>query len=275
MTSRSLAKNSIIYAILVLGAAFIIIPFLWMLLSSVKTAKELLQVPPTLLPENLALENYKEVFKLQGFKKYIFNSIFVTVCITLGELITTILAAFAFSKLNFKGNNIIFAVLLGTMMVPGEVLVIPNFVLLSKLSWINTYKALIIPWCTSVFSIFLLKQHFMSIPKELHFAAKIDGCKDFKFLWHILIPIARPTVITIGVLKIINSWNSFMWPMIVTNSEAMRTLPTALAKFSTESGSDYHLIMALSTLVILPMVIVYILLQKYILDGVKGSNLKG
>lgn len=268
-------KNYHIYVFLFIGAFLIIVPFIWMVLSSMKTSQEIIEIPPKFFPKEFSLNNFLEVMTYGNLKQYFFNSVFTTLSITLGELITCILAAFAFAKLEFRGKSIIFSILIGTMMVPGEVLVIPNFVILSKLKWINTYKALILPWCTSVFAIFFLRQYFLSIPKELYYSSKIDGCSDIRFLTKIVIPISKPAIVTIAIMKIINSWNSFMWPMIMTNSDEMRTLPTALSKFTTEVGADYHLLMALSTMIILPMVIVFIILKKYIFAGVSGSGVKG
>lgn len=273
--SKKLIEKLLIYAVLILGAVLILLPFLWIFLTALKSPQEVFSNPPVILPREPRWENFIEVLKLKNFKRYLINSIIVTTSITTGELITTILAGFAFSFLDFKGKNLIFTVLLGTMMVPSEVLLIPNFVTLSKLGWIDSFKALIIPWCTSVFAIFFLKQYFMGIPKELYYAAKVDNCSDFKFMLKIIVPIARPAIITIAILKVINSWNSFTWPLIVTNSEEMRTLPIVLSKFSSEVGMDYHLLMAASTIVIIPMVIAFILLSKYIINGVSSSGVKG
>lgn len=263
------------YVFLLIGATFILIPFIWMILTSLKDLSEIFSKDIVLFPESLKWENYMEVFKLNQFTRQLFNSVIVTICITLGELFTTILAAFAFSNFKFKGRDLLFTLLLGTMMIPSEILVIPNFVLLSKLGWIDTYKALIIPWCASVFAIFFLRQYFLGIPKELYYAAKVDGCSDFKYLCTVMVPIAKPAIVTLAILKIINSWNAFMWPLVVTNSEEMRTLPTTLAKFSSEVGIDYNLLMAATTIIILPMIIIYILLSKHIMNGVSRSGIKG
>ncbi|WP_032121358.1 ABC transporter permease subunit [Clostridium amazonitimonense] len=263
------------YMILVVTAIFILTPFIWIFLTALKSPEEVFANPPVIIPRKPQWENFLQVFRLKDFNRYVFNSVVITVAITIGELVTTILAAFAFSNLDFKGKDIIFTILIGTMMVPGEVLLIPNFVTLSKLKWINTYKALIIPWCTSITSIFFLRQYFLNIPKQLYYAAKVDNCSDFKYLIRIMIPMARPAIFTIAILKIINSWNAFMWPLIMTNSEKMRTLPIVLAKFSSEVGMDYHILMAASTIIIMPMIIVFIILSKYILNGVSNSGIKG
>ncbi|SUY46715.1 carbohydrate uptake ABC transporter permease [Clostridium putrefaciens] len=275
MLKKVTLEKGLIYIVLIITAIFILTPFIWILLTALKSPEEVFANPPVIIPSKLQWQNFIEVFKLKNFSRYFLNSVVITIAITLGELITTILAAFAFSNLDFKGKDIIFTLLIGTMMVPGEVLLIPNFVTLSKIKWINTYKALIIPWCTSVTSIFFLRQYFLNIPKQLYYAAKVDNCSDFKYLIKIVIPIASPAIFTIAILKIINSWNSFMWPLIMTNSEKMRTLPIILAKFSSEVGMDYHMLMAASTIIITPMIIIFIFLSKYIINGVSKGGIKG
>lgn len=270
---KKLIYKSIAYLILILGAVFILIPFIWMILTSLKASDEVLMISK-ILPSRLMFENYKIAWESVPFKTYFLNSIFVTTMVTCGELMTTILAAFAFSKLEFKGRDLIFTILISSMMVPGEVLTIPNFVSLSKLGWIDTYKALIVPWCASIYSIFLLKQYFSSIPKELYDAAKIDGCSDLKFLIRILVPLAKPAIITIIIFKVIGSWNSFFWPMIVTNSDNMRTLPVALSSFSDEFGTQYNVLMAATNIIIIPILILYAFLQKHIIEGVSRQGIK-
>lgn len=261
--------------ILILGAAFILLPFIWMILTSVKPASEVLKMPPQWIPSRIQWENFVEAFHAVPFFTYFKNSIIVTLCITVCELFTTILAAFAFAQLEFRGKNLLFMLLVATMMVPGEILVIPNFVTLANMGWINTYKAMIAPWATSVFSIFLLRQQFASIPQSYYKAARVDGCKDLRFLFTVMIPMSRPTVVSIALLKIINSWNSYLWPLIVTNSKEMRTLPVGLAYFSTEAGTSYNTLMAFSLMIISPTIIVYLFTRKYIIQGISKAGLKG
>lgn len=272
---KKVVSKSLIYILLIIGALFILVPFIWMISTSLKPSNEVLIIPPKFIPSKIMWENYKTAWEAAPFKTYFKNSIIVTVSVTIGELITTILAAFAFSKIKFKGRDLIFTLLIATMMVPGEVLTIPNFVTLSKLGWIDSYKALIIPWCASVYAIYLLKQHFMSIPDELYNAAKIDGCTDFKFLWTIMVPLARPAIMTLIILKVISSWNSFFWPLIVTNSQDMRTLPLALSAFTNEFGTDYNVLMAATNIIVFPVMIFYIILQKHIISGVSKQGIKG
>lgn len=268
-------SKTIVYLLLGFGSALMLLPFLWMISTSLKSGHEVMMMPPIWIPETLQFNNYVEAFRKAPFATYFMNSVIVMVLSTVGELITTILAAYAFSRMQFFGKDFLFAVLIATMMVPGEVLLVPNFVLLSNLGWIDRYEALIIPWTASVFSIFFLRQFFLKIPEELYDAARIDGCTNFKFLWFIMIPIAKPAIITIVLLKAIGSWNAFLWPLIVTNSKEMRTLPVGLTSFSTEAGTVYELLMAASTMIILPMIILFVLLQKYIVKGIAGAGIKG
>ncbi|AFS79434.1 putative carbohydrate uptake ABC transporter permease protein [Gottschalkia acidurici 9a] len=275
MRRQNSVKITVTYMLLIIGAIFILLPFIWMITTSLKPSNEVLIMPPKWIPSKLMWENYKIAFQSAPFKRYFINSIFVTTVVTLCELFTTILAAFAFSRIRFKGRDILFSILIATMMVPGEVLIIPNFVTLSNLGWIDTYKALIIPWCASIFAIFLLRQYFLGIPEQLYYAAKIDGCSDSRYLWSIMVPIAKPALMTLAILKIVGSWNSFMWPLIVTNSDNMRTLPVALSAFSSEAGTQHNVLMAASTMIIFPVFIIYLILQKHIVAGVSRTGMKG
>ncbi|EFR30477.1 carbohydrate ABC transporter permease [Eremococcus coleocola] len=268
-------KHILLYTFLILGGFLMILPFYWMVATSLKSGGEAIQVPPTWLPSQWLWSNYQRALEAAPFFRYFLNSVLVTVLSTVGELFTSILAAYAFSKLKFWGKDILFLILLATMMVPGELMTIPNFVTLARLDMINTYWALIIPWLASVFTVFTLKQSFESVPDALYYAAKTDGCSDWRFLWEILVPLSKSSVVAVMILKVIGSWNSFMWPLIVTNDKNLRTLPVGLQAFTTEAGTQFELLMAASTLVVVPMVIVYLLLQKYIIQGISRSGIKG
>lgn len=267
--------KTFIYTFLIVGSLLMLLPFVWMLLTSIKPSYEVRVMPPVWIPSEFRFENYAIAFEVAPFGRYFINSIIVTVLSTLGELMTTILAAYAFSKVSFFGRDILFALLIATMMIPGEVLLIPNFITLSNLGWIDQYEALIVPWLASIFSIFLLRQFFKSVPDELGYAARIDGCSDWRYLWQIMVPLAMPAIITITLLKAIGSWNAFLWPLIVTNSTSMRTLPVGLTAFTSEAGTNYELLMAASAMIILPMIILFIFLQRYIINGVSRSGIKG
>lgn len=272
---KKIGKNTLFYILLLLGGILMVLPFYWMVATSLKSRGEAIAVPPTWLPSQWLWSNYDKALAAAPFLKYFINSLIVTVSSTAGELFTSILAAYAFSKLRFWGKDLLFLMLLATMMVPGELMTIPNFVTLASWEMINTYWALIIPWLASVFSVFTLKQSFESVPDALYYAAKTDGCSDWRFLWEILVPLSKSSIVAVMILKVIGSWNSFMWPLIVTNDKALRTLPVGLQAFTTEAGTQFELLMAASTLVVVPMVIVYLLLQKYIIQGISRSGIKG
>lgn len=263
------------YVIIITGLLWVLTPFVWMILTAIKPAKEVLSMPPKWFPSEIRWSNFKEALKAVPFYKYLFNSIFVAVCVTAGELLTTIMAAYAFTYIPFRFKKALFLILVATMMVPSDILMIPNYITLSNFGWVNSYKALIVPWCASIFSIFLLKQQFASVSTSYYKSAKMDGCSDIRFLFTVLVPISKPTVVSIAILKFINCWNSYMWPLIATNSKEMRTLPVALAAFSTEAGTRYHILMAFSVLMVAPVIIMYLFTQKYIIKGVSKSGIKG
>ncbi len=267
--------RSISTLVLSLGAIVTLFPFVWMVSTSLKTGQQVYEVPPKLLVSVPQISNYFEVLQRVPCSQYFINSVLVAIVVTLGTVISSIFAAFAFSKIDFWGRDVIFSVFLATMMIPSEVLIIPNYVTLSKLGWINTRLALVAPWLISVFAIFLMRQYFLGIPQSYYYSAKIDGCSDFNYIWRIMVPLSKPAILTIALLKLIYSWNEFLWPLLVTNTPDMRTLPVGLAVFSTEAGTLYHLLMAASTMLILPIFIIYILLKKYILSGVIKSGIKG
>lgn len=278
MRERKLkAKIGIIlkYAILIIGAFFTLLPFIWMISSSLKSPAEIIRIPPTLFPEQLMFSNYVDAWNAAPFARYLLNTIIVTTFSTIGVVITTVLAAFAFSRLNFPGKKIVFSIFLATLMIPGEMLIITNFITITKLHWIDTYKAMIVPWISNVFYIYLLTQFFVQVPDSLYLAAKVDKCSDFKYMMKIMVPINRNAITTIAILNIIGSWNSFLWPLLVTNSENMRVLSNGLVRFQTEAGASYELIMAASCIIVLPIIIIYLFLRKYIIDGVTQSGIKG
>jgi multiple sugar transport system permease protein len=272
--SRLFAKT-IVYVLLIAGSALMLLPFLWMLSTSLKLPSEVKVLPPVWIPPHWAWSNYAEAWQTAPFGRYLINSIIVTSLCTIGELFTTILAAFAFSRLRFYGRDLLFTLLLATMMVPQEMLLIPNYVTLSQLHWLDRYEALIVPWVASVFAIFLLRQYFLGIPQELYYAARIDGSRDWTYLWRIMTPLAKPALVTIALLKAIGSWNAFLWPLIMTNSEEMRTMPVGLTAFTSESDTNYNLLMAAATMIVLPMFVLYALLQRSIIEGISRGGLKG
>ncbi len=209
-----------------------------------------------------------------NFGRYFWVSIYTGVLSTAGTLITAALAAYAFSRMRFIGKGLFFYIVLATMMVPGQVLLIPDFIILDMLHWLDTPLALIVPWLASVFTIFLMRQFFMTIPDDLWDAAQIDGAGRFRFLWQVVTPLSKPVFITAGIFTFLAQWNSLLWPLIVTSSPEMRTLMVGLQTFNQEAGSDYHLLMAASSLAILPVVLLFFFLQRFFIQGIARAGLK-
>ncbi|MDN5325124.1 MAG: multiple sugar transport system permease protein [Thermosipho sp. (in: thermotogales)] len=219
-------------------------------------------------------QNYVDAWKSAPFGRYYINTVLVASLTTIFEVIIASMAAYAFSWMIFPGRNFIFGLFLATMMVPGEVLLVPNFITISKFGWIDTYYALIVPWVVSVFAIFLMRQHFLTIPRELFDAAKIDGCSHWRFLWQIVVPLSKPVIITGALLKFVGSWNAFLWVLIVTNSDKYRTLPVGLQNFSSDVGTMFNQLMAAATFSILPVIILFLFTQKYFIRGIARTGLK-
>ncbi|HPJ03570.1 MAG TPA: carbohydrate ABC transporter permease [Candidatus Limiplasma sp.] len=265
----------LIYLVLSLGAITTLLPFLWMISTSLKDPTEVMLMPPRFLPGIWRFDNYARAMQAAPLAKYFLNTVLVTVISTTAMLFVTILASFGFSRLKFPGRDIIFGILLATLMIPGEMLIITNFVTISRLGWMDTRAALIVPFMASVFYIYLLRQFFLKIPDTLYYAAKVDACSDWRYLWKVMVPINRQAVSTIAILNAIASWNAFLWPLMVTNSESKRVLSIGLVQFQTEAGTDYELLMAAASMLVLPIIIMYLFLHKQIINGVTQSGIKG
>lgn len=220
-------------------------------------------------------QNYVDAWNAAPFSKYYLNTVFMAASTTLLEILLASMAAFAFAKFNFWGKNFIFSLFLATMMVPGEVMLVPNYITISRFHWIDSYYALIVPWVVSVFAIFLLRQQFMTIPNDLWDAAKIDGSSSWRFLWTVMVPLSKPSILTGALLKFVGSWNAFLWVLIVTKSPDMRTLAVGLQTFRSDAGEIYNLLMSASTFSVLPIVLIFIFLQRYFVEGIARSGLKG
>ena len=269
----------LLYTFLFVMALIIIFPFYWMIISSLKTTVEYRLPVPTLFPETVMWSNYLKVFTddTLNLDRLFINTVIVGVVSTLLSLIITVLSAFAFARLEFKGKNALFAALLATMMIPGELFTITNYVTVTKFGWIDSFTVLIVPFLVSVFYIYLLRQNFMQIPNELYLAAKVDGTGDFKYLCKVMIPLSLPTLISITILKMMGAWNSYVWPRLVTTSEEMRLITNGLRDaFTDMSGqADIPAQMAAVTVVSIPLFLVFIFLRKYIMKGVSRSGIKG
>ena len=274
--NRDLIKKIFIYLILIIGALIMVFPFYWMISRSLMTVDEYSTFPPIWIPKNIFnFSNFVEAFKAAPFATYFVNSLLVTSGSVILTGFTTIIGAFAFSRLKFPGKEFIFALLVAFMMVPFEMLVITNYQTVTKLQWIDSLHVLIIPFMTSIFYTYILKGFFDSIPDSLYYSARIDGASNWKYLWRVMVPIAKPSLVTIMLLNAISSWNSFMWPQLVINSDRYRTVPFGLFAFMSDAGSDTHLQLAAATLCVLPMIILFLFARKYIVNGVARGGIKG
>lgn len=262
--------------VLVIFLAIItVFPFIYMVLAGLMTYQEATSIPPTMIPEVFQFSNYLKVFEQAPFIRYFFNTVFVAGVTTITTLVTAVLAAFALVKLEFKHKNIVLFVLVSLLMVPYESIVFTNYHTIAKMGLLNTYAALIIPSMTSIFYIYYLVGYLKSIPISFYRAAKIDGASDLEFIYKIMIPLSKPALVTVGILSFISSWNSFLWPLLVTNEKKYRLLNNGLAAFTTESGSDVHLQMAAATLTIIPVILIYLVFRKEIIRGVAKNGIKG
>lgn len=265
------------YALLIFMALVVLFPFYWMINSSLKSLEEYRQSVPTFWPQKVLWSNYAEAFTAASLGRLFFNTAYVGIVSTILSLVITILSAFAFARLEFRGKNLLFSALLATMMIPGELFTITNYSTVTNLGWMNTYTVLIVPFLVSVFYIYLLRQNFLQIPNELYLAAKVDGTSDFKYLCKVMIPLSLPTLISITILKMMGAWNSYIWPRLVANDDAHRLITNGLRNAFTDTTGDvnYPVQMAAVALVSAPLFLVFIFLRKYIMKGVSRSGIKG
>ena len=274
------------YAFILFLALIVVFPFYWMIITSLKQNDEIRATTQTFFPTIVMWSNYIHVFQVFDFTNYMFNTIVVAIFSTLGTLLTTILAAFAFARLRFKGRDAVFAIFLMTMMIPGEMMVISNYITVASFGWlgkdqtrIDAYLAMIVPFWTSVFYIYLLRQNFKQIPNELYLAAKVDGKSDWSFLWKVMVPLAAPTLISITILKFMGTWNSYVWPNLVTNQSDYRLISNGLrssAFVDIDAGiTEYGYQMAATVAVTVPLFLLFIFFRKYIMKGVGRAGIKG
>jgi len=307
-----------IHALLIIGAIFMIFPFIWMIMTSFKSEDEILKTGKAivLLPDQLRpsilngeedrkriaeherqkalfaaqtasgtvsrkaqkpfelLDNYKEAWSAQPFYRYFLNTFLTAITITTGSLIFASLAAYAFAFFKFPFKDQLFLLMLGTMMLPQQALLIPDYIILSKIHWINTYMALIVPWLASAYSVFFLRQFFMQLPKDLFEAAMLDGCTRLQFYFKIVLPLSKPPMVTLGIFSFLGTWNSFVWPLIVTNDTSLRVIQVGLSYFASEAGTRWGPLMAASTFTIVPLVIMYFLAQRQFVESQAMTGMK-
>ncbi len=279
-TSQQVGKiisKTLTYAFLIFMALIVIFPFYFMLISSVKSLAEYQEPEMTFFPRQILLSNYVDAFDKANLGQLFLNTVYVGVVSTILSLVITVLSAFAFARLEFKGKDALFGALLATMMIPGELFTITNYVTVYNFGWTKTFTVLIVPFLVSVFYIYLLRQNFMQIPNELYLAAKVDGTSDLKYLWKVMIPLALPTLISITILKMMGAWNSYVWPRLVANDEAHQLITNGLRNAFTESTGDVNIPvqMAAVAIVSFPLFLVFVFLRKYIMKGVSRSGIKG
>ena len=267
------------YILLSVGAVFMVGPFLWMVTTSLKDAGQVFSFNKNWweewVPSSFVWQNYVKAWQVVPFAKFYLNSLFVTACVTFGQVATSAMAAYAFARLKFRGRDKIFFGYLATMMVPGAVTMIPVFILLRQLGWVDTYKALIIPGIFTAYGTFMLRQFFLTLPKVLEDAAKIDGCSYFGIFWKIILPLSKPALATLTTFTFMGAWMNFMWPLIVINTEEKFTLPVGLAYFQSLHHTDWTLLMAASVMMIFPILMVFIFNQRFFVEGIKLTGIKG
>lgn len=269
------AANIIAYLVLTVVGITMLVPFLWMISTSVKPMDEVYVFPPRWIPSHLVLSNYRDAWNAAPFARFIFNSSIVAIVTTISQLFLCSLAAYAFARLNFWGRDTIFLMFLATTMIPGQVTLIPSYLIMKWLGWVDTYYALIVPGLTSVSNTFLLRQFFLSFPKELEDAARIDGCSRFSILTKIVLPNSKPALVVVGLFTFLGSWNSFVWPLIVTNRTEMKTIQIGLTWFRDQFYTiNWTQLMAGSTIAALPIIVLFLIFQRYLVSGIVLSGLK-
>ncbi|WP_114588024.1 carbohydrate ABC transporter permease [Microbacterium arborescens] len=272
---RRFGPRAITYTVLAVGLALWLIPFLWMVLGSVKTQGEILRRPPTWFPENPTGENFAQWFGPLDFGHFFANSLIVAVVTVLGNIVFCSMVGYALAKMEFPGKKVLFILVMVTLMVPGVVTFVPLFVMVSSLGLVNTYPALILPFITAPIGVFLMRQFIMGIPDALLEAARLDGAGEWRIFSRIVMPLCGPPLATLGILTFLASWNNFLWPLVAAQTEEMYTLPVALSLYSTgQNATNYGLLLAGSVLVIAPIIVLFVFLQRWFIRGVATTGLK-
>lgn len=267
-------KKTILYLLLIFTALTMIVPFAWMISTSLKNNQFVFQMPPRMIPEEPTLDSYRMLFDLFPMMRMLINSLFVAFFITAGQIITSLMAAYAFGRMKFKGKETLFIVFIATMMVPFQVTITPLFITMRYFGWLNSYFGLIVPLLHTAFGVFLLRQALMTIPGELEESAFMDGANHLLVFTKIIVPLAKPAIATLLVLSFMASWNSFLWPLIVTRSETMMTLPVGLSVLHGRYETKWNMVMAGGVVSLIPIVVVFLFSQKYFVQGISRSGIK-
>lgn len=273
---RDRLETSLTYLALAIGASVMAFPLVWMGLSSLKAPAEVIQFPPTWWPETIRWSNYRDAWTGAPFGRFFFNSLFISLSAAVGTVVTSLMAGYALSHIPFRGRQIGFGLLLATMAIPNEVTIVPAFLIMRTLGWVDTYLALIVPALASVFGIFLMRQALSQMPRDLLEAAQLDGCGHLRYLFGIVVPLNWAAISSLALLTFLGQWNAYLWPLLVTNRTELRTVQLGIRFFvDSEQGNQWGALMAASTFVILPTLIVFLVAQRYLVRGFAFSGLKG
>jgi len=275
-TKRSAASKRLLYIVVTLGFVAVVTPFVWMILGSFKPQAELLRVPPTWWPETPTLDNYRTLFSKESFPRYFLNSTVVAVVITVANVTFCSMVGYALAKLRFRGKNLVFTLVMGTLMVPGMVTFVPLFVLVANLGLVDTYPGLILPFLVTPFGVFLMRQFIIDLPDDLLDAGRIDGAGELRIFRQIILPLCGPGLATLGILTFLGSWNNFLWPLVVAQTQEHYTLPVALALFSKNQQTipNYGLLLAGATVVVVPVLVVFLIFQRRFIEGIASTGIK-
>lgn len=272
---HKLAVDLLVYVLLLIGLASVILPFVYMIASSFESPVQIGALTPQFLPNPFNWSNYQQVWTQLPMARYLFNSAVVSITITVGQVFTASMAAYAFARLRFRGRSALFSLYLGTLIIPSQVTLIPNYLIVRDIGWHNSYAGLIAPFVVSVFSTFLLRQFFLTIPRDLEDAAKIDGATHWQIYSRIIMPLSRSALATVVILTFLASWNNFLWPLVVIDSPDLRTIPLAVTAYQGQFAIAWGPLMAAATLSLAPVLIVYVLMQKYVIEGIALSGQGG
>ncbi len=273
--TKQIVADVLKYFFLTLGALVLFFPFLWMLTTSLKTLSEAIATPPVWLPHMPQWSNYATVWNMRPFMRYILNTVICCIFHVAGVVSLSVMGAYAFSMFSFRFKNFLFTLFMLTMMVPGELLIIQNYITIQKMHLMDTYIAVFLPTLASGFYIYMLREHFMQMPPSLFKSAKVDGTSNWRFLWRVMVPMNRNTIFTIAILAFIGQWNAFLWPELVTRTDATKLVSSGLISFRSEASSSVQYMMAGSCIVLIPMIIFYVIFNKQIINGVGGGGIKG
>jgi multiple sugar transport system permease protein len=278
MTSLSFQRRlagRLSHLFLIVTSLLMISPFLWMITTSLKGSQEIYIYPPTLFPAELHWENFSHVWEAVPFGRFYFNSLLVTSVITASQVANAVLAGYVFARIEFPGRDLIFYLYLATLIIPTQVTMLPLFLLISRLGWVDTYQALVVPFLANAFAVFFLRQFFSTLPRELEDAARLDGCSRLRYLWQIVLPLSRPAVATITLFIFLSHWDDYLWPLVVTNTTTMRTLPIGLRFFIEESGTQFNYMMAAALMAVAPIILLFLAAQRQFIEGIALSGMKG